>query len=92
VVSSSSLNLNFLIDSHAFLYQLPGGTPAELTVPGGGSAAGFGINSSGEVVGAGVAQNGSAVTPLLWQNSTPQTLPLLSGYPNMAAKIKLSWR
>ena len=85
VVSSSSLNLNFLIDSHAFLYQLPAGTPSELAVPGGGSAAGFGMNASGEIVGAGVAQSGSAVTPLLWQNSTPQTLPLLSGYPNAIA-------
>jgi uncharacterized protein (TIGR03437 family) len=86
VVSSSSLNLNFLIDSHAFLYQLPAGTPAELAVPGGGSAAGFGINASGEIVGAGVATSGSVVTPLVWQNSTtPQTLPLLSGYPNAIA-------
>jgi uncharacterized protein (TIGR03437 family) len=75
-------SLNFFIDSKAYLDTLSGGTLTQLVAPSsGGSAAAFGINANGEVAGSTVGQNATNVTPLVWQNLVPQTLPLLSGYP-----------
>ena len=53
--------------------------------PGGGSSAAFGINSSGVIAGASVGQNATNVMPLLWQNLTPQALPLLSNFKQALA-------
>jgi uncharacterized protein (TIGR03437 family) len=79
-------SLNFFVQSQAFLDVLSGSTVTELAAPaGGGSSAAFGINSSGVIAGAGVAHNAQVVTPVLWKNSTPQALPLLSGFPNALA-------
>ena len=79
-------SFNFFVQSQAFLDVLSGSTVTQLAAPpGGGSSAAFGINSSGVIAGAGVAQNAAVVTPLLWKNSMPQALPLLSGFPNALA-------
>jgi uncharacterized protein (TIGR03437 family) len=79
-------NFNFFVSSQAFLDPLSGGTVTQLESPSsGGSAAAFGINSTGLVAGASVAQNAEVIKPLLWQNDTPQPLPLLSGYANALA-------
>ena len=84
--SGGKLNLNFFVESQAFLDPLSGGAVTQLAAPaGGGSGAAFGINSSGVVAGASVAQNASVVNPLLWTNATPKALPLLSGYSNAIA-------
>ncbi len=74
-------NLNFFIGSKAYLDALPGGTLTQLAAPlSGGAAGAFGINSNGVIAGSTIGQNATNVTPLLWQNLTPQALPLLPGY------------
>jgi uncharacterized protein (TIGR03437 family) len=78
-------SFDFFIHSQAVQGNLSGGAPVILSAPAGGGAAGFGLNSKGTVAGASVEQNAAQVMPLLWQNGTPQPLPLLSGYPQAAA-------
>jgi uncharacterized protein (TIGR03437 family) len=78
-------SLNFFIESQAFVDLLGGSVTALAAPSGGGSSAAFGVNANGTIAGASVAQNASVVKPLLWQNSTPQALQLLSGYPNALA-------
>src|SRR5580698_6038496 len=76
-----SSTLNYFVNSKALLDPLSGGTLTQLIGPtsGGGSAA-FGINSNGVVAGASVGQNATNITPTLWQNLTPQALPLLANF------------
>lgn len=79
-------SLNFLIQSQGFVDALPGNTVTQLAAPGGGSSSAFSINASGEIAGASVEPSAaSVITPLLWKNSSPQALPLLSGYPSALA-------
>ena len=78
----SSTSSNVFINSQAVLYLVADGTTTLENAPvGAGVSAGFGINQNGTVAGASVSQNSfSALKPLLWQNSVPQALPLLSGF------------
>ena len=79
-------SLDFFIDSKAVLDPLSGGALTQLSSPAtGGTAAAFGINSSGVIAGATVGQNATDVTPLLWQNLTPQPLPVLTNYQQSIA-------
>jgi uncharacterized protein (TIGR03437 family) len=81
-IEIGSYSLNYFVNSKAVLDPLAGGgTLTDLAaVTNGGGAAGFGINSTGTVAGASVAQNATSITPMLWQNLTPQPLPLLTNY------------
>ena len=78
----SSTSSNVFINSQAVLYLVSDGTTTLENAPvGAGVSAGFGINQNGTVAGASVSQNSfSALKPLLWQNSVPQALPLVSGF------------
>ena len=69
----------------ALVGNLSGTAPTTLSAPVGGGAAALGMNSMGVVAGATVALNTSIVMPVLWQDGTPQSLPLLSGYQEAAA-------
>lgn len=80
-IQVNAANLNFFIDSKAFLDPLSGGALTQLTAPvSGGASAAFGINANGLVAGGSVGVNATDITPLLWQNVTPQALPLLPGF------------
>jgi uncharacterized protein (TIGR03437 family) len=78
--------LNFFQGSAAFLLPVSATiTAVELPAPDLGIPAALGINSSGTIVGASILQGAANISPVLWQNSTPQTLPLLPNYPNAIA-------
>lgn len=73
---------SFFIEAGGFQYVLAGGAQTSLTAPNGATAASFGINpKSAFIAGGASGSNASAVSPVLWQNLTPQSLPLLSSYP-----------
>ncbi len=81
-IQIGTYTLNYFVNSKAVLDPLSGGAITDLApITSGGGAAAFGINSTGTVVGASVAQNASNITPIMWQNQTPQALPLLANYP-----------
>jgi uncharacterized protein (TIGR03437 family) len=85
-IEIGNYTLNYFIDSKAFLVPISGGAITQLAAPtSGGGAAAFAINSNGVVAGAGVGQNATNITPMLWQNLTPQALPLLSGFQEAIA-------
>jgi uncharacterized protein (TIGR03437 family) len=80
-IEIGSYSLNYFVNSKAVLDPLAGGTLTDLAaITNGGGSAGFGINSTGVVAGASVADNATNITPMLWQNLTPQPLPLLANY------------
>ena len=81
-IEIGSYSLNYFVNSKAVLDPLAGGgTLTDLpAITNGGGSAGFGINSTGVVAGASVADNATTITPMLWQNLTPQPLPLLASY------------
>ena len=81
LVTSTSKN-NVFLNSQALVYLVADGTTTLYNAPvGAGVSAAFGINQNGMVAGASVGQNSSsAFKPLLWQNTVPQALPLLSGF------------
>ena len=82
ILVTSSSKANVFLNSQAVLYLVADGTTTLYNAPAGaGASAAFAINQNGTVAGASVGQNNSsAFRPLLWQNSVPQTLPMLSGF------------
>jgi uncharacterized protein (TIGR03437 family) len=85
-VEISGNSLNFFINSKAVLFPITGGATTILAPPPGtGAGVAFGVNSTGAVAGGSIGQGGNEVTPLIWQNTKPQTLPILSGYLQSAA-------
>jgi uncharacterized protein (TIGR03437 family) len=85
-VEISGGSLNLYISSQAVLFPVAGGATTILAAPAGtGASVAFGLNSTGTVAGASVATSGTTFIPLLWKNATPQTLPILTGYPESLA-------
>lgn len=85
LVQLSAASLNVFFNSGAIVYTVDGGATTVLPAPPSSGAAAFGINSSTTVAGSTVSENGTTVSPLLWQNGTLQTLPILMGYQQSAA-------